>query len=409
MGCIYYIFYDGKVQAEFAISTMGILRSMLGLSSKTEIFPKQTRIAEGAKGSWINLPYFNSEKPVQCLMDIEGTCLDFESAMETCAKRKVTKKTFDTWLESVPLFDGPPCLQHIYMKKDTQYRSNYLFALATYFKAKQGDDFAHSVEEANLQLADPLPVEELVKTVLSSQKKKTYSYKCKEDPIVSICNKALCKKRAFGIASSAVSGLEFGEFIQYRSEEPYYEWIINDKRLRFFSEEDMMMQDRFRKVVFRELHMMPSRLSNDAWDTILNEANANIVIKDVPKEEDMSLGSLFMEYLAEFLTKRAPATKKAQLAVDRVWFDEARQSYLFQFKHLIPFLTNTKQFRAYGVVEIQAKLRELKAEPIVEDLGVNSIKLRVWIVPKAGIEHFIQASIRDMETDFMEELPNEPF
>jgi hypothetical protein len=404
-----YLFYKDWVKASYAIDTMTEFRAVLGLSAKTEIFPKQKKLAEGGVGSWINMPYYNLGDRGQYMLDKNGGRVDIEDALPHCLNHMIENSGLVKFLEELPISDGPPCLQSIFLKKTTSFRNNYLFGVSTYYKAKIGDDFPRPVEEANLALDDPIDLKELMNTVIGSQKKKVYSYKCSEEPICNICSKAVCKKRKFGISSNEISELSFGDFVQYRSSPPMYTWELNGKRIRFFSEEDMIYQDRFRKMCLRELHIFPSKLSDPAWTKILNTALSNIIVKEESLEETMSDGSLFMDHLTEFLTKRAPAVTKAQIVVDRVFYDHEMDAYIFRARNLVTFLLITKQFRTYGLVELQEKLKDMGAKPVQYTVDPLHKNVRVWAMPREALARFVEDRIDNVEVDFLEEVKDVAF
>jgi len=118
---------------------------------------------------------------------------------------------------------------------------------------------------------------------------------------------------------------------------------------------------------------------------------------------------LFMEYLLEFLTKRAPASKREQVLVDRVFYEKEYDRYVFRVKNLIGFMTITKQFRAYGIVEIQAKLKELGAESIKFTAMKGRPAVRLWSIPKTALLKFLEDPVSDTEVDFMEEMNGHPY
>ena len=93
------------------------------------------------------------------------------------------------FLDEVELADGPPCLQTIYYDKNPINRNHYLFSICRYLKAKHGDDFEYLVYKYNNSLAEPLDAKEIVSTIISSHKKKDYSYKCDEAPLCDFCDK----------------------------------------------------------------------------------------------------------------------------------------------------------------------------------------------------------------------------
>jgi hypothetical protein len=405
-----YLFYQEPIRAIKAINFMNSFRTILGLDRKTEVFPKQASLKSGQVGNWINLPYFNYENTKQYMIGPDEEPYLLETAMQVIMNKLQTEETLIETLSNVPLNDAPPCLQTIYLLESTDYRNNYLFSLAGYFKAKHGDDFEFKVSEANSMLQEPLPINELSKTVISAHKKKDYSYKCNEDPICALCDKAICKTRTFGIGGDEVSQLSYEDLIQYKTDPPYYEWMVNGKSLKFYSELDIIMQQKFRTLCFRELHILPHRIKDVNWTKIINRALENVIVKTISVEDDISPGTLFKEYLTEFLEKRILAKTKEQIMIDRVYKDNESMCYVFRPKNLIKFLTIQKQFRYYGVIQMQAKLKELGGMPKRYYVNNRLGALRVWILPFDGLKKFIvEKNLDEFSIDFKEDYSNEPF
>ena len=407
-----YLFFNRPVKAETAKAYLKSFILLLGLNKNTEIFPKQDALTKGQTGNWINLPYYNAiQKTNQYLIKEDSSSASIGEALQIIESKQQDKETLSNFFDNLPLMDAPPCLQAIYLIGDTDYRNEYLFSLARYFKTKYGDDFEFKLVEANNLLHRPISIDELNKTIIAAHKKKDYTYKCKQEPIVSICNKEECKRRKYGIGGIEVSDLSYEDFIQYDTDPPYYEWVVNNKSLKFYSEQDIINQVKFRELCFRELHILPAKLKDLNWTAIINNALGNIIVKDVSEEDDISPGAMFKEYLKEFLEDRAQALTRAQILFDRVYKDDSISSYVFKAKNLVVFLIHQKQFRFFGQTEIQDRLRALGGFPTKYYIDGDTGSVRVWILPYDALFKFIEEepSIEDYEVDFSEDYPKEAF
>lgn len=405
-----YMFFKDKMKAKKAKDYMGYIRILLGLRKSVEVFPKQDRLVTGQVGNWINLPYYGGDKTRQYLFSEESKPLLLEEALIRVRDKLQTEESLMEFFDNLPLSDAPPCLQSIYMTGETSYRNEYLFSLARYYKTKYGDDFEFKIAEANNALRKPIDIDRLNRTIISSHKKKEYSYKCLNEPISSLCEKAVCRARRFGIGGEEVSELSYEDFIQYDTDPPYYEWVINGKSLKFYSEESIIMQRQFRNLCFRVLHILPARLKETNWTHIVNTALRNMVTKGISDGEDISPGAMFKEYLVEFLEKRAMARTREQILVDRVYKDDELGSYVFKAKNLVVFLINQKQFRAYGQTEIQDRLRRLNGEPRRYYIGKEKGTVRAWTLPYGSLRKFLEEPMHErVEVEFKEEYGGEPF
>jgi len=296
------------------------------------------------------------------------------------------------------------------MTRATENRNEYLFSLACYYKTKFGEDFESKISEANAHLKDPIPTNELERTIIATHRKKDYTYKCNTSPLLILCNKELCKTRQYGIGGDEVSELNFGDLSQYSSDPPYYEWTVNDIVLRFYDELELMQQQKFRALCLRKLYIYPMKLKEMNWTRIINNALKNINIKKINAEEDISPGAQFKEYLIEFLEKRALADSKRQILVDRVYKDKELQSYVFKVSNILSFLIVQKQFRYYGLTEIQVRLREMGGIPKRYYVDKNAKTIRVWLLPFDSLKNFVDDErLEETTVTFEEEYDDEPF
>lgn len=409
-----YLFFAGEVRADVAIALMQQFITFFNLPTGTEIFPKQKKLRAGDTGNWINLPYFGLGAAFNGgmksgLEDHTGRILEIEEAIEYIKRHKQSIEDINTFFDQLPIKDGPPCLQSIYLKGDTDYRNNYLFNLSIYFKSKYGEDFESHLIEANSQLARPLSLEELTKTV-SKNKKKDYTYTCSQEPIVSLCNKAECRLREHGIDGDTVSKLNFEELTQYLTDPPYYTWKINGKELKFFKEQDIIQQNRFRELCMRELHVLPNRLKDISWARIVNNALSEIKVQRVDPADDISPGAMFNNHLADFLERRAKAASKEQILIDRVYKDPEEKCYVFRARDFVHFLVHVKQFRAFGQTEVQDKLKTLGGFPKKYYIGKEQGAVRCWMLPLDSMKDYVtEIAIDSQNIDFSQDFPEEPF
>lgn len=406
-----YLFFETPLKASEAKRYLRALCLLLGLDTKTEIFPKQDKVKKDQIGNWINLPYFKEEKTSQYLIKSDNTGYTLSEAIEHIKDRRCNIQILNDVIESLPLQDAPPCLQAIATNGETDYRNEYLFNMARYLKTKYGDDFEFKIAEANNDLNRPLAIDELAKTVIAAHKKKDYSYRCDQEPIVSLCNKSECRLRKYGIGGVEVSALSYEDFIQYDTDPPYYEWVINSKSLKFYSEQDIIRQEKFRELCFRALHILPVKLKEINWTIIVNNALTNVIVKKIGDGEDISPGAMFKEHLIEFLERRAMAANKTQVLVNRVYKDDELQMYIFKAKQLLVFLIQQKQFRYYGQTEIQDRLRQMGGAPKRYYIDRKTGTTRVWTLPYTAIEKFVEEEPNREEyiIDFKQEFTDEAF
>lgn len=396
-----YCFLNSPAPAADCIQAATEMAAALGLKGDTEIFPKQGSLRPGQIGNWINLPYYRGPAATNVALDALARPIGFQEFIQGAAAFQTNIDSIRNFMASLDLADGPPCLQAITLAKETRFRNEYLFNLARYLKAREGDEFEFAVHKYNMELIEPLPTKE-IESIITSHKKKDYSYRCNGEPICNFCNKKICGVRKFGIGGSDISDVSFEGLVQYLSDPPYYAWQINGVDLKFYSESDIILQSKFRELCMRTLHVLPKRLKDPDWTKIINRALANIETRAIESHDDISPGATLKEFLYEFLERRVKAECLDQIVFDRVFKDETNKEYIFRSKALVDFILETKKFRYFSSVEIQDRIRVMGARPQKVYLSKQGTA-RVWTLPFAALEKFIDSTAAiedDFEIDF---------
>jgi len=380
-----YLFLSSFVSAKAATDVIKKMATALSLDILTktvknesvEIFPKQSKLANGASGNWINLPYFNYTEPKQYAIK-SGQALSLNDAIVHIKEKTVTLSEAAEFLKDLPFSDAPPCIQTLYILnplKMNSGRNDYLFAFGTYLKKKNESFFEQALFEINQELDTPLPAEELEVTILKSLRNKEYSYKCTQPPICDFCNKTECKTREYGVGREGgyFSTLDHGKMYQIKLAQPYYEWEVKTKqqdiykRLRFKNEDEIIKQDAFLKLCFRELHNLPTKMKQVEWTKLVNQSLNEIEVIDVSEDDDMSDYSLFRNYFFDFLLNRTMATTRDQINMKRVFYDPVKRYYYFKSKDLIDYLYTNKNFRVFRPTDVHG---------ILHDMGCTTDRIR---------------------------------
>jgi len=396
-----YMFFKELIAFKSIKENIDDFLPVLGLKSNIEIFPKQQKLKEDQIGNWINLPYFGNANTVQYLFDKNMRPLELDAALTTIENSLLDKETFLFHIEKLSFNDAPPCLQTIYYNGDCEMRNEFLFGCATYFKTKFKDDFEEEINKLNKEMNRPLEQKELDHTVINSHKKKDYSYKCSQLPCSDFCNKDLCVTRKYGIGQEDTAGLKFEDFIQYGSDPPYYEWTINGKILMFNEEAEIIAQNKFRELCLRYLHILPQKLREKSWTNIINRALKNVIVKEVNIEDDISMGSIFLNHLYEFFENRIHAENITQILIKRVFKDELKETYVFKSKDLLEYLYDQANFKGFKISEIHSRLKRMGA--ITERLYIdkNNQGIRVWRLGFKAISS-LKVVTNEVRLDFTE-------
>ena len=373
-----YLFFAQDTDAASAVPLLNEVRQLLGLPKGTEIFPKQTRLVGEQVGNWINLPYFDYKKTKRYAYDYEGNPLNIKEALNLAEDSKVTLKTLKDALSAAPMADAPPCLQTLFVAGGAAKgaRNGFLFNCATYLKAQYGKEFGEKLHALNAATNSPLKYEELDKTIIASHNKGDYSYQCTDIALSGYCDKELCKNRPFGKGAGTVSDLSFEQLIQVTGTEPYYKWIVNGVEMLFYSEAELLNQNKFRELCLRLLHKVPNQLKPNAWNKVLNRALENIVVEDSEENDDMSENALWMTKVVEFFSKRK-ALRPSQVEEGLVWQTDD-DKLMFKGAKLLEYLDKTGLFRHFPKSQHRNLLRQLGADNAKLRYPDKDCSGRVW-------------------------------
>jgi len=373
-----YLFFSEDTAANKVLPYLNTIRQLLALPKDTEIFPKQSRVVGTSTGNFINIPYFNVSKTARYAYDYEGNKLDLEAGINLCYNSRVTLTNLIEILSELPLAQAPPCLQTIYLSgaELENERNIFLFNCAVYLKARFGEDFQESLYLLNEHITNPLNVEELDKTVVQSHRKRDYTYQCKNGILSGYCDKEICGNRKYGITSDNISNLSYEKLTQVKSAEPYYIWTVNGVEMHFYNETELMNQNKFRELCLRQLHLVPKRLTDNAWIAILNRALDGIVIEEVDEVDDISVDSLWIGKVTEFLSRQIAINPK-QIEDGLIWYDAKKKYLHFKGALLLEFLEQSSMFKSMSSTKHRELLKKLGAKQDRLNAGNGAI-VRSW-------------------------------
>lgn len=375
-----YVFFAEPTPATKTLQYVHAVRRLLGLPQKTEIFPKQKTLVDGQTGSWINVPYFDHSNGTRPAYDDDGAPLDTADGLALAMRYRTTGPALKATIEALPFFDGPPCLQTLYLGElvGKGERNAFLFNCATYVKAKYGEDFGEQLHSINTGLDEPLDYQEVDTTVISSHNKGDYSYQCTDGALQGYCDRTECGSRAFGKGGSEVSDLTFEQLTQVASTQPYYKWVVSGVTMTFYSELELMKQDKFRSLCMRYLHKIPNMMKANAWNDILNRAFANVIIDKITDHDDeMSDVSAWRSKAEEFFTTR-PATKPSQVDKGLVWRDKT--IIYFKGAKLREHIEKSKMFTHFKQMQHRELLKSLGAQTVKLRFSDLKVSRRVWAI-----------------------------
>lgn len=371
------------------------MAAALGVAG-VEIYPKQVALAsERDTGNWLNMPYFEGDATTRYAV-YKGRGLTLSEFLDLVTVVRITPQEFmdTTFSEGDHFIDGPPCLQTMAAQGVTPGgRNEALFAMGVYAKMKHEANWEDRVDEMNqIHIHPPLSSRE-VQGICKSLARKTYFYTCTKPPLVSFCNKELCKKREYGIGQQEQEPtIELGPLVKITTDPP--SWIIDVEGVRFeIDTEDLMSQAKFAKICVERINKWPQQVKPMVWQRLVQTRLDAVEIIEAPDEA--SPEGRFMWYLEQFCVVTAPARNREEMLLGKPWTENGR--HYFRSEDLMRYLTQ-HHFREITPRKAWALLRN-KLGATHHQYQLKGRCVQCWSVPEYArqIEEFERKS---SEIDF---------
>ena len=343
----------------------------------SEIFPKQrANIASEDVGNWVNMPYFGARRTTRYCVAEHGKVLPVEDFVARCKARRVSVEDFAkinaSPMEVLP--GAPPCLQRLAKDKvQTGSRDNGLFSFAVYAKKAFPNDWETKVREFNeAYLAEPLASPE-VENIIKSHRKKEYFYKCSDQPIQALCNKAKCRLCQHGIGQEGVGMPEVGSLAIFQSSPPIYFLDLDGMGRVKLSLDELQRPTGFQRQCIAQLRRCPPIVKLEAWGKILDSLLKEATYIEAPPEAS-PVGAI-EQILHTWLTGPYVSNKEEDLEHGNPILKE--QIYYFRFDSFWAELTRVKftDLKRHEVIHLLKD--HWKAEH--RQIPVGERKVRYWV------------------------------
>lgn len=423
-----FMFTKSPVQAGLMQVVLGGIAAKLGLAG-CEIFPKQQRIlsSSGDMGSWMVMPYFGGTYGGKLFKQAgieDGREISADEFLAVAAKRSVTPEAVqimsvnladgaaptarprrrqqqrgngaDSSSDPSPgdFSDGPPCIQHISSEGGFQEggRNNAMFHCGVYVQKALPSTWKDKLSEINQQFfRPPLSTAEL-NQIINSLERKSYEYKCRDEPMKSHCDVAVCRARRFGIGRSS----EYPKITRMsRMKSDPVVWFVDIEGEPIeLSTSELMDFKKFSVVCAEKLDKFYDMMKHTDWIRILNDARENLEDMEAPAE----VGTIgrFVEVLEDFLTNRQTGTRIEDLASGKPFEDRENNEFLFRLKDFQRFLkredVRANDGRPYTRGQLASLLRNDKIRGGSRVVGIRGTTLSVWFVPSDRIQRPAEAS-----------------
>lgn len=254
-----------------------------------------------------------------------------------------------------------------------------MFSLGLYLKKAFPEGWETKLMEFNQKYFDPpLGLQEL--GIIQKQlERKDYRYKCKDDPIKSFCNPALCRQRKHGIGGDGPGSPQLTSLSKYASEPPLWFLDVNGKRVELETE-SLFNQMFFQKACMERLNVLPPTVKKSDWEQMINGLLSEMVELEQITEAsaDTTISGRFTELVEEFTTHLQQGMDRDEILMGRVWTNEDEGLVYFRIKDLEAHLKRSN-FGILSAPKMAQRLRELGGDPA--SIHLKGRTTRVWKLP----------------------------
>lgn len=391
-GAHLFLFLSELVPAELVRSKLMNWAVSLGHSG-VEVFPKQTRLANANDiGNWINMPYYGKER----WAIHGGKSLNPEDFLSAVAEYAVDEKTLkatdppeDETVKTL-LLEAPPCLQCLARTGfPTGSRNMGLFNLGVYLRKRYGDDFGDHFDDFNQQFMDPPLGHKEVAQCLKGVARKTYEYRCNEQPLVQNCTKQICLTREFGIGTGENEpGVIFGKIYKVNTEPPMWIWDVDGARIELTTSE-LKDQQRFHMRCMEELNKWPLLMKPKTWSMLIRDRLSDVEIIEAPP--DASQYGMVQEHLHAYCSARVKAHDKEELLLGKPWKNGERIYFTgLDFKRYLD-----QQRMRVSEKQLWNYLRRIGAAS--KGFKIKGRFIRTWHIPITDVEQTESFTVPDAD------------
>jgi hypothetical protein len=312
-----YVFFSEPVKS---VAVRRLLNKWVALvnvaeycTSGFEIFPKQDVLVrddtgDKALGNWINLPYFGGDNTDRYAL-ISGKKVNLDLFLANAESTRITSAEVLDHLNG-DHSEAPPCIQSMLMQGvESGYRNQAMYNITVYLKRAFPEDYRDKAFDINQQVFDkPLAYAELKRTV-GSAGRRDYRYKCSEEPCKSLCDRAVCVKRQFGISKTEFKDLEnqdklpeMSDMVRYDTDPVKWGIKVDGKLLNNITTAELYDANIMRMKISEALQIPVPMIANKFWyDHVIEPLMPNAVLEEAPP--DASMPGVVWSRLKEFVRK----------------------------------------------------------------------------------------------------------
>jgi TOTE conflict system, Archaeo-Eukaryotic Primase domain len=301
---------------------------------KAEVFPKQDMVEGKGFGSWLNMPYQAGKRSTRYVLDpATGESLTPEEFLDVAYDRSAPPDNLESWepvgdtpsvtnrgpSENDVFPEGPPCLNLLWAEGVPAHTHNeVMFNIALYYKRVD----SVTAEARSLAMSSSVrPNKDMseIRATVRGALKRQYQYRCRNQPLVTVCQRDECIKRRFGIGEqSPITGdgapLVLGALYKILTDPPIWAWDINGRRVELTSDQ-MLNQRQFAVRVHEATSILPKPLRPSAWTALIAKRSLEAPQHEVPP--DATQAGVVWHALEKYCTNRARGQEKSELLMEK--------------------------------------------------------------------------------------------
>lgn len=315
-GAHLYVFMRNPLNAAILQKTLRTWSGLIG-HPKAEVFPKQPRIDKTNVGSWLNLPYFGSDRTTRYHIQAGGQISGLEEFLSGICY--YDPKTFAPVKSQTNQM--PPCLAKITEQGVmVGQRNDTLFNVTIYHRKAFPDEWRERTAAYNSGLSSALDDRELG-AILDSNAKNRYHYTCDRSPLSDFCDRAACEKLPFGVRHKAwdesgnFGSVDYANLRKITSDPPIFLLEINGKDIDLKGEQ-LLDFKQVRLKVMMKLNIVIPMMKPPQWDMKVQELLQEVTEIEAPEDSGLE-GSVVIRF-EEFLCLRKRARTEEDLIRQKI-------------------------------------------------------------------------------------------
>ena len=326
-GAHVFLFATEATDAKIMRDKLFEVRAVLGFAN-SEVFPKQIELrSHEDTGNFLNLPYFNQKQTLRYAFLENGQAASLDGFFGLYERNKVDNvEKIKVKRPESEFSDGPPCLESLTQSKLADGTDRTLYQYGVYAKKKYPNEWVDKVQDFNFKyFLKPKSVSE-VNAKMKSWDKKTFHYKCDEEPMCNHCDKSLCKLREFGIGDDSTFPL-LSDLQKINIETPYYYLNVDGLRLKLRDVKHIRQQSLFQESCMEQLNFFPPILNSEKWRKKINELLK--IVETVEPPAGLRTEDQLQNHLEEFCTNRRQSPRKEDIERGNVWTNKGEHHFKF--------------------------------------------------------------------------------